>query len=269
MVVLTTSANALFLRNRQQQQQQQRNLNLNNGLDTLSTFGLDPSAYNNNSPCPSKQCRPLSFFKSINSGILETETQCTSTDNCEFACLYDSTAMTFVCEENVVLDVEEKCNLLCVQEDDDDDDDESRQYRDSHQPICQDYKMCLPLSSLKVVSGGCKGPQDCTGLGECRYNTNTQTTLCDITDGSLCAYDCVEDDSYQVIPTFRDSNHRPIVVCEDYKMCLPFSTLDVVQVGCTRTEDCELGECRYISNTKTTLCDTADGSLCGYNCVDP
>lgn len=169
VVLLAASANASFLRSNSQQQQQ-RNLEA----------------------CPSKQCYTVSFFQSIDPGILETDFECTSAANCAsgYACLYDNTKSpaNFVCEEN--LDVEGKCNLLCVQED-------VPENRDSNQAVpCLDNKMCLPLATLNVAMRECNGPEDCA-LGECRYNTNTLTTVCDTGDDSLCSYDCVEDDSME------------------------------------------------------------------------
>jgi hypothetical protein len=59
--------------------------------------------------------------------------------------------------------------------------------------------------------------------------------------------------------------------CEDFKMCLPLGSIvvnDLVDMNCTKPEDCPLGECRYNDQNNSLLCDDAYGSLCGYNCVE-
>jgi hypothetical protein len=182
LVLLATVINASFLRSNTQQQ---RNLNLN-GIKNLDLFGLNASHF----CCPEKLCQTVSYFKTfMNPNILETDMQCTSADNCVFACLYDNTTSTFVCEENVLLlSMTERCNLPCVMKD------------------CDDDKMCLPFDAilsndddLEIIE--CQGKGDCP-FGECRYynnNTNntTHTLRCDNTNG-LCGYDCVENDSQEI-----------------------------------------------------------------------
>lgn len=165
LVLLATVINASFLRSNTKQEQ--RNLH---GIKTIELFGLNAS----HCGCPEKLCQTVSFFKSINPDILETDIQCTSADNCDLACLYDNTTTrTFVCEENV-LNMPERCNLPCVKKD------------------CEEVKMCLPFPTIHDVNLEilCQGKNDCP-FGECRYNIDDHKLLCDNTNG-LCGYDCVE-----------------------------------------------------------------------------
>jgi hypothetical protein len=154
LVLVVTSANALFLRSLRQHKN-----------DTCGA-------------CPEKPCLTFNYYKYINPGILETEFRCTSAANCKLACLYYNG--TFQCEEDLfgTMKKSERCELPCVKDD------------------CYDVKMCLPLGSIvnDLVNITCKNPNDCP-LGECRYNDQNKSLLCDDAYGSLCGYNCVEEDS--------------------------------------------------------------------------
>jgi hypothetical protein len=166
-----------------------------------------------------------------------------------------------VCEEDLIGTGIDVCTLKCVTNGRED---------------CWDNRMCTALSTIanEVVAEGCTGPDVCGG-GECRFNSDTKTLLCDTSTAcrsaeglnTCCEFPCVEADS-PVIPVFELG--AQVDGCEDNKMCIVLSSVavGVDTTACTGPDDCAGGECRYNTNASALQCD--DGLLlCEYACVEP
>jgi hypothetical protein len=122
-------------------------------------------------------------------------------------------------------------------------------------------KPCLTLNYFKYINPDIIETEfHCTSAANCEfaclYDNTTFQCEEDLLDTmkycDRCKLPCVKDD------------------CDDFKMCLSLGSIvnDLVGMSCTTPEDCPLGECRYVDQNQTLLCDDAYGSLCGYHCVE-